>query len=276
MSSNVTDVQKKRAKVITIASGKGGVGKSNCALMIALALAKRSKRVLLFDADIGLANVHILLGIAPRLNLSHVAIGEATLEDILCAGPHGLTIAPGGTGIAAMATLGPEKIKALLEMLSALETRFDFIIIDAGAGIGETTIKFGTLSDETLCIITAEPTSLADAYTIIKVMHAKRNLPPKIIVNMASSQADGQAAFDTLNSLVVKFLNKPLSLLGILPHDPEIARLVRRQKVLFLEKPLAVFSKEIDGIAQKLSGSVLVSKRSFFERFFSVGGATAS
>jgi flagellar biosynthesis protein FlhG len=254
---------------VAITGGKGGIGKSNISLFLALALTRLKQKVLVFDADLGLANLHILLGIAPKFNLAHMIKGDCSVQDILYTGPEGITIVPGATGIEEMANLDAGRMESLLRGLSAMENMYDFLIIDVGAGIGRTATQIGAFADSALCILTPEPTALADVYATIKMLvgHGAGHL--LALVNMATSDREGQEIFEKLESLVKNFLNVKLECAGILPVDPDIPRLVRAQKNLLIEKPSSAFARRIQNCARMLCGLPPAKKETgFFMRLF--------
>jgi flagellar biosynthesis protein FlhG len=259
----------KPAKSIAVVSGKGGVGKTNVSIMLGIALSALGKKILLFDADLGLANAHILLGLAPRKNLSHVAAGECALADIVQEGPGGLRLIPGASGQEFMANLDPLRMAMLQHALVELEAGYDYIIIDTAAGISAMTTQFAAPADLGVCVLSPEPASLADAYSMVKVLFERGMKRIDVAVNMASDEDDGKSAFDRLQALVVKFLDKRVRMLGVLPYDRDVPKLMRRQKLLLLEKPGANVSMRISAMARTLLGMPpSAAKRPFFARLF--------
>jgi flagellar biosynthesis protein FlhG len=257
-----------RCTSIAVTSGKGGVGKTNIALFIAVALARMKKRVLVLDADLGLANVHILLGSAPRKNLSHVVSGACSVRDAVYRGPGGIDVLPGAAGMEAMANLDRASVGNLQRMLAVFEQEYDFLIIDTAAGIGSSVTSFASQADLSLLVLTPEPTSLADAYATAKVLfeHGARRIAT--VVNMTVADREGAETFDRLNTLVVKFLKKGVMLYGTLPFDREVPRCVRKQQVLVLEDPGSRFSEKIQSVAWKLSGMSPARHDGFFSRLW--------
>ena len=261
-------VKRGACRSIAITSGKGGVGKSNTAISLACALTLLNKKVLVFDGDFGLANLHILLGIAPKHNLSHVIREECSLNETLCAGPCGITIIPGASGILSMANMELSRLESLIRELALLETEYDFLIIDGGAGIGTASIQLTSMADSVLLIITPEPTSLTDAYSVVKILLAKGLGRIDVLVNMAESEKDGKEIFEKLQSLVRNFLKKELILTGIFPFDRNVSKYIRVQKNIFIEKNSSVFAKNIQNAARKLCGMQPVKVGGFFTRLF--------
>ncbi|MBN2036815.1 MAG: MinD/ParA family protein [Chitinispirillaceae bacterium] len=259
---------RQRCMSIAVTSGKGGVGKTNIALSLAVALSRMKKKVLLFDADFGLANLHLLLGVAPAHSLLHVVRGERAIEQVLWDGPMGIDIIPGASGIEAMANMDAASQERLSSALERMEQSYDFMIIDTAAGIGGAVIRFASLSDLPLLVLTPEPTSLADGYATIKILFEKGMGRIGALVNMAASDREGIETFDRLNTLVVKFLKKRVVPYGILPYESDVPKSVKRQQVLVLDKPGSRFSEKIQTVAWKVSGMSSVSKESFFCRFW--------
>ncbi len=255
-------------KSIAITSGKGGVGKSNTSISLAIALTQLKKKVLIFDGDLGLANIHILLGIAPKYNLSHVLSEECDLDDVLCSGPGGITIVPGASGILSMANLEAVRLEALIRKLSRLENDYDYLLIDGGAGIGHSSIQLCTMADYTILIITQEPTSLADAYSIAKILVSRGNDKISVIVNMAESDKGGEEIFKKLRTLTRQFLKKDITLAGIIPFDRNVTKFIRAQKNIFIERKSSNFAIKTQNIARRLCGMPMIKNRGFFTGLF--------
>lgn len=251
---------------IAITSGKGGVGKTNCALFLATSFAAMRKRVLLLDADLGLANIHILLGMAPRRTISHVVEGECSLDEVVTTTPGGFDIIPGASGIEKMATLDQGRLELLQREFRRLENRYDLLLVDTGAGIGTAVTQFASGADLTLIVMTPEPTSLADAYAMVKVLSERSDHPIGVVVNMAASDREGTEIFDRLNVLVVKFLKRSLEHYCTLPVYREVGRYVRKQRLLLLEKKNTVFAQRVYSLAGRVLGSDLPVKHGFFDR----------
>lgn len=259
----------KKCKSIAITSGKGGVGKSITAISLAIALARLKKNVLIFDGDLGLANIHILLGISPKSNLAHVVMGECSLFETLCAGPEGITIIPGASGIASMANIESINLEKLIRDLSKLEQEYDFLIIDGGAGISPAAMQLNCMADLVLLVLTPEPTSLADAYSTIKILLSKGMDSIDVLVNMATSEGDGEEILKKLHSLTKYFLDKEVNKAGIIPYVKNMTSFIRAQKNIISERPNSVFSTRIFNIARKMCGLNSMESESFFSRFLS-------
>jgi len=255
-------------KSIAVTSGKGGVGKTNVALFTAVFVAAFRKKVLLLDADLGLANVHILLGLIPDKNISHYIDGQCSLDKIIYRGPGGVDIIPGASGLDKLANIDLGRLELLQHEFMKLESKYDFMIIDTGAGIGINVTQFASKADLSLIVMTPEPTSLADAYAMVKVLYDKGSAKIAVVVNMCASEREGNETFDRLNALVVKFLKRPLEFFGTLPMDREVSQCVKKQKLIVLDKGHEAFNKKVLDIARKVSGVQAIQKPGFFSRFW--------
>ena len=253
---------------IAVTSGKGGVGKSNISLSLAMALSSLNKKVCIVDADLGLANIHLLLGIAPRRNLSHLVNEECALSEIITSGPAGVHVIPGASGLEKLADLDPLRMGMLQRKLGELENRYDYMVIDTGAGIGKIAVEFASKADMAVVVLTPEPASFADAYAMVKVLYDKRIARLAALLNMVSSDAEGKETFDKLNTLVVKFLKRPLELIGMLPFDKQVSLLAKRQKMLLTENPRSLFAVRVSGVARAISGVRTSRAEGFFARIF--------
>lgn len=264
----------KQTKSIAVTSGKGGVGKSSMALFLASTLSAMKKKVLLLDADLGLANVHILLGIAPQKTIAHVVEGGCTLNETIVSGIGGFEIIPGASGLEKLANLDIGRLEKLRQEFSRLESCYDILIIDTGAGIGTNVTQFAAKADVALVVMTPEPTSLADAYAMVKVLYDRGAHRVAVVVNMATSDRDGIETFDRLNALVVKFLKKPLDHFGTLLYNREVSRYVRKQQLLELEKNNEQLARRLHVISRRLIGQQRAEKTGFFGRFWSLSRET--
>lgn len=250
-------IQTSQARVLTITSGKGGVGKSNTAVNLAVQLSRLGKKVLIFDADIGLANVEVMFGAIPKYNLSDVIYKGKNIRDIITEGPMDIGFISGGSGIVGMNNLTREQILTIVGKLSELDTIADIILVDTGAGISDSVMEFVIASPEVLLITTPEPSSLTDSYSLIKTLHCKpdfnyQDTMINVIANRVNSAEDGLAVFDKLNSVVSKFLNWNVNYLGLIPQDPVIEKAVRQQQVVSIYNPQAMSSEAFAKIAESL------------------------
>jgi flagellar biosynthesis protein FlhG len=264
-----------KARVIAVASGKGGVGKTNMAVNLSLALGKLGRQVILFDADLGLANADLLLGIQPRYNLTHFFSGGRSLNEIMCEGPYGLKLIPSGSGIAQLADLGPQERERVLGHFALIEDQADYLVVDTGAGISRNVVAFAHAAEDVLVVTTPEPTARLDAYGLIKVLsqagYAGRL---RVIVNMADSAAEGEEVGRLMENLAGRFLNQPVEMLGVVPRDKDVLKAVRAQKPFLLEHPQGAASQAVMRMATAISqvrlGEEPKGLRGFLERLGSV------
>lgn len=228
--SAATDTAREPSRVIAVSSGKGGVGKTSISVNLAIALASRGKRVCVFDADTSLANVNILLNIAPRHTLEQVLDGSRRIEEILVQGPGGITIVPAASGIAQFASLDFKQQTLLLQALHVLEQQFDYLIIDTAAGISENVTTFLEAADHCVLVVTPEPTSLTDAFALVKVLQRRGcKTPIHVLTNMVDSYPGSVDIFKRLNGAALRYLQTELSYLGYIPRDDFVRQSVQRQ-----------------------------------------------
>lgn len=237
--------------MLTLASGKGGVGKSTIAVNLGIALATRGYKVCLFDADTGLANVNILLGQYPKYTLQHLLSGEKSIRQILYRGPRGLYVIPAASGVAALAQLDDKKQQILLANLRAIEQFFDYLIIDTAAGIDPGVQQFVLAADYPVLIITPEPTSLTDAFALLRVLKPQRNIRPGILVNRANTE-DSMEIFQRFSRAVKKFLDIDVESFGNITQDYYIQQSILRQQPYILSRPYTLSGKAIYTLATKI------------------------
>ena len=244
----------KGAVVLAITSGKGGVGKTNISANLATCMASDNQRIILMDADLGLGNLDVLMGIHARYNLSHVVSGQQTLEDIIHIGPQGVEILCGGSGVETLANMGTFQRQRLLEEMESLEERADLILIDTGAGIHSSVISFCMAADHTLVVTTPEPTAITDAYAMIKVL-ASNNYRGRIslLVNMAQSLAEGKKVHRQIANVASRFLNVDVYEAGVLCRDDNLVQAVRRCEPVVLAFPKANISRALATISNRLT-----------------------
>ena len=229
-----------RARVLAVVSGKGGVGKTNISVNLAIALAAAGRRVLLVDADLGLANVDLILGRRPHGDLGHVLAGRLPLEAIVQDGPAGIRWIPGASHMPAISRIGQRRREAMLLGLTALETQHDFVILDAPAGIGQGVLHLARQADELLLVTTPEPTAMMDAYTLLKATAASRPeavAQVRLIVNMVARRDDAVRVHKRMQTAAARFLHLPVDLLGYVFCDGHVGRAVQRQEPLVLAYP---------------------------------------
>jgi flagellar biosynthesis protein FlhG len=241
-------------RVISVTSGKGGVGKTSITANLAVAFQKLNKRVLILDADLGLANMDIMLGINPRYTIGNVLSGEKSLEDVIVTTPTGFKLLPAASGMQELTELGEDQKRFLLNELDAINEDFDIILIDTSAGISSNVMYFNFAAMERLVVLTNEPTSLTDAYALIKVLTNKYNQKKfKVLINLVQDASEADRIFRSLSIAVDKYLQSPsLDYIGWIPYDKMIPKAIRRQKPLMDTHPDALASKSIMALAERM------------------------
>lgn len=228
-----------QVRVIAITSGKGGVGKTSTSVNLAYAWAQAGRRVLVVDGDLGLANVEILLGIQPRRHLGHVLRGEAQISEVLVQGPGGMWVLPASSGVKALTRLSEEERMRLVMALEDIEDKFDVLILDTSAGIGENVMFFTSAAQDVVVIVTPEPTSITDGYATIKVMSRSHGVKRvRLLVNQVRSSAEGRHVYNQMVSVADTFLpDVTVGYQGFIFHDPNVSRSVIAQKPLMERYP---------------------------------------
>jgi flagellar biosynthesis protein FlhG len=223
----------KGIRVISVTSGKGGVGKSNVVSNLAIALSIQGKKVLVIDADLGLGNLDVLLGLSPLYNLNNVLNGEKTIAEIIVDGPAGIKIIPAGSGVQEFTSLGQHEKLRLLDELDMLEEKFDIMIVDTEAGISENVTYFAVAAQEIIVVVTPEPTSITDVYALIKLLATRYSEHHfKVLVNMAKDSEDALEVFRKLANVAGRFLDISLDYLGCVVKDEKVVEAVKRQKAV--------------------------------------------
>lgn len=241
-------------RVIAVTSGKGGVGKTNVAVNLAVAMARAGQRVMLFDADLGLANVDVALGLKPRYDIQHVLSGERRLEEILIEGPAGVQVVPASSGVARMASLSATEQAGLVHAFSSLPTAVDTLIVDTGAGIDNAVLTFTAACQEVIVVLCDEPTSLTDAYALIKVLNQQCGVKRfQLLANMVESEIQGRQLYEKVSRVTDRFLDVYLGYLGAVPRDDYLRRAVKAQRAVLLEYPRAEASRALEAIAQRIT-----------------------
>lgn len=240
-------------RVIAITSGKGGVGKTNIATNLAYHLSQMKKKTLVFDADMGLANIDVILGLAPKHNLYHVLRGEKTLADVILDGPGGMRILPATSGIPEMADLSPGEKLALVDELDGLGGDLDFMLIDTAAGIAGNVIYFNVAAREIIVVVSPEPTSITDAYALIKILYSNHGEKRfMLLVNMAKNSNEAREVFLKVSNATSHFLNLSIDYLGYVLEDTRVTDAVRQQKAFSEIYPDSRAAKCVQSIARKL------------------------
>ncbi|WP_051938258.1 MinD/ParA family protein [Ghiorsea bivora] len=225
-------VGKEVPRVIAICSGKGGVGKTFFSVHLAEYAAKRGQRVLLLDADLGLANVDVMLGISPKGSLLELVRGEKGLSDLIVPARAGFDVLPGGSGLYELTALDAEQQQVMMDEMRRISSDYDLVLIDAAAGIGDNVLYFVSASESALVVLTPDPTSLTDAYALIKVLSRQRNMRRFMVVVNQAEVFDAQVAFKRLLSVADRYLDVHLDYVGNLPHSPDVREAVQGQKLL--------------------------------------------
>jgi flagellar biosynthesis protein FlhG len=259
-----------QTRTIAITSGKGGVGKSNIALNLGILLSAAGNRVALIDADLGLANLDVLMDVNVRANLSHVVNGQKRLEEVILDLPCGVQLVPGASGLAKLAHLSEFQRAQLVQELSALESDNDVIIIDTGAGIGPDMLQFTSGADRTIVVTAPEPTAITDAYAVIKVL-SQRGYRGSIglLVNFATDRMEARSTFQRISTVARQFLGAKVLDAGYVLNDPKVRDSVRRRQPFVLAHPRCAASRCLAALATKLcSGGALVDRKEegFFKR----------
>ncbi len=258
LRQKVKEVQdSSNARVIAVTSGKGGVGKTSLSVNLGMEMAKLGKKVVIFDADFGLANVEVMLGIRPTYNLLDLIHKNKTMPEIITQGPMGIGFVSGGSGVSELASLDKNSIKLLISEMIKLDKMYDIVIIDTGAGITDSVLEFVMVSPEVLLVVTPEPTSITDAYSLLKVLRRKSEFNPlyktiNVVSNRVSDEAEGNEIFAKMNTVSSKFLNTKLEYLGCIPQDKNASMAIIEQKPVVAAYPNSPVSKAIAGLAEKL------------------------
>lgn len=257
------------ARVITVTSGKGGVGKSNTAINLAIQFKKMGQRVIILDADFGLANIEIMFGTVPKHNLSDLIYQGKNIRDVITWGPGEVGFISGGSGIAGLSNLSRDYLLYIIRNLAELDTLADIIIIDTGAGISDAVLEFLVASGEILLVTTPEPTSITDAYSLLKALNGHKRFSVedskiKVIANRVGTKEEGMNLFEKLNTVVTRYLKLPIEYLGSVPQDVQLSKAVMQQEPVCLANPAAKSAKAYVEIAEILMngpGSETVQKR---------------
>jgi len=233
MGECLRPTKRQPTRIISITSGKGGVGKTNIVANLGYQLSRDGQRVLILDADLGLGNLDILLGLAPRYNLSHVLLGEKQIADIVIAGPAQLRILPAASGIQELTQLSRDQKMGMLYELDQLLDSVDILLIDSAAGISSNVLDFSVSAQEILVVVTPEPTSITDAYALMKVLSTKyAEKTCRLIVNQVSSEQEGREIFRQLNLVAQKFLSINMEYFGCILQDENLVRCVKQQRII--------------------------------------------
>ncbi|WP_238947780.1 MinD/ParA family protein [Caldimonas brevitalea] len=249
----------KNAWVLAVTSGKGGVGKTFVSANLAAGLAKRGHRVLVLDADLGLANLDVVLNLFPKITLHDVFTGKAQLEEAILVAPGGFSVLLAGSGLVEYSRLTPEVRDKFQAVLATLVPRYDYVVLDTGAGISDVVLYAVSLADEVLVVATPEPTSMTDAYATIKVLATQqRRRTLRLVVNQVAKPGDGKIIAQQLQNVVDRFVSTPqgesvrLSLLGDIPSDPSVREAVQRRQLLLESLPGSAAARAIQAVAARV------------------------
>ena len=242
-------------RVLAVSSGKGGVGKTNIVANLAYVLSKQDKKILVVDADLGLNNIDILLGLNPKFHIGHVLSGEKNVQDIITEGPAGIHLLPAGGGLQELTQLDDEKKVVLMEELDQVSSGYDFLIFDTGAGISTNVTYFCSAAHEILLVATTEPTSLTDVYALIKTLHTKHAQKYfRVIINSVGSEIEARLIFRNLTAVADRFLPDVSEYLGYILSDPIVTKAVRQQKAFSELYPHSKVTQCINRLVQKMVG----------------------
>lgn len=240
-------------RVIAVASGKGGVGKTNVSVNLGISLSKLGHRVLLMDADMGLANVDIMLGLQTKYNLSHVLDGEKTLPEVIVEGPGGLKIIPAASGVRRMAQLSALENAGIINAFSELSDDIDILLVDTAAGIADSVVSFCRASQEVVVVVTDEPASITDAYALVKVLSRDYQLTQfKLLANMSRSPAHGRQLYEKFAKVCEQFLDVSIDFLGTVPFDHDLREAVQKQVPVTVYRPNSIASKSFNEMAKQV------------------------
>lgn len=269
-------------RVLAVASGKGGVGKTNVSVNLATALVTLGERVLLLDADFGLANVDVLLGLTPKLTLADVIAGRAALPEVILEGPRGLKVIPSSSGKRHMAEMTPAQHAGIVQAVSTYEGPVDTLVVDTAAGINDAVLTFCQAAQDVLVVVCDEPASITDAYALVKVLCRERGVGRvHVIANMVRSPTEGRALYDKLARVVEKFLPEAsLAYLGAIPQDDQLRRAVQKQRPVVDAFPSAPAAAAFRDIALRIHRWTRPTAprghvEFFVERMLEAGGARA-
>lgn len=275
-NENINNNTSNKPRYICVTSGKGGVGKTNFSINLGIAMSRRGMRTLIIDADLGLANVDVVLGSVTKYTFMNLLDTDLAIKDVLGEGPEGLKIISGGSGLLNVLELSEDNLSRIIVRFNELNNLFDIIIIDTGAGLTKNILTFISASDETILVTTPEPTSLTDAYAMIKAISRDRiSQKVSIVVNRAESYDEASQNFNKLLNASMKFLNFQITFLGVIIDDQKVKKSVQEQKPFLVLYPKTIASQGVELIARKLSmqnseNQIQNEEHSFLERFLSI------
>lgn len=246
--------ENKPVQVITVTGGKGGIGKTNIAANLSVAMANKGKKVLVMDADLGLANMDIILGVEAKYNLSHVLNGNKTIDEIIVDGPSGIKIIPAASGIQEMAEMGYREYAGIIREFNNISYSPDVLIIDSAAGIASDVIAFSRASHDIIVVVCDEPASITDAYALIKILDREHSVKKfRILANMVKTHADGRILFNKLMKVTDRFLDVTLDYIGAIPYDEYMKKAIQKQKPVVNLYPRSPSSMALSKYVEKTS-----------------------
>ena len=264
-AENIKKNSRPLARIITVTSGKGGVGKSNTAINLAIQFKKMGQRVIILDADFGLANIEIMFGAVPKHNLSDLIYQNKNIKEVITWGPAEVGFISGGSGIAGLSNLSRDYLVYIIQNLAELDAIADVVIIDTGAGISDAVLEFLVASGEIILVTTPEPTSITDSYSLLKALNRhprfqREYSEVKMLANKVGGKEEGQMLFNKLNAVVARYLKLPITYLGAVPEDSQLSKAVMQQTPVSLGTPSAKSALAYEEIANKLMNKEFESK----------------
>ncbi|WP_370977986.1 MinD/ParA family protein [Agaribacterium sp. ZY112] len=240
-------------RVIAVTGGKGGVGKTNVSVNLSVALAEMRRRVVLMDADLGLANVDVLLGLNVQYSIADVLDGSRTLREVMVNGPAGIKVVPASSGVQQLVQLGSHEHAALIHAFSEISDQLDVLVVDTAAGISDMVVNFVRASQDVIVVVCDEPSSITDAYALMKLLNTEHGVNRfRVIANMTRSAKEGRLLFGKLNTVCERFLDATLSYLGHVPFDEQVRKAVQSRKPLLEAAPSSKAASALRDIAQKV------------------------
>lgn len=269
--SNIVNIQPTlgRTRTLSITSGKGGVGKSTLVSNLALKMGLSGQRVLILDGDIGMANVDVMFGIRPSFTIEQVLTGEKTLQEVMLKVAHNVTLIPGGSGIYSLQHIDPYQKRDLLDQMDSYARSFDFMLIDTASGIDDNVLYLNSAAQEIVLVVTPEPSSLTDAYALIKVLNGRYSENRfSVVINMAKNESDALQTYKRLSDVAQKFLCVSLDYKGFIPNDPDLRSATISQQLVVQSSPRSPASYAIHRLAEKLNGYAPLSTTKGGMQFF--------
>ncbi|MBX3118403.1 MAG: P-loop NTPase [Fimbriimonadaceae bacterium] len=254
-------------RVLAVTGGKGGVGKTTLSIALAMALAEKGKRVVLFDADLALANIDVMLGLKPEFTLQHVLSGEKTVRETIHEGPGGIRMISGAAAVGSLMSAGPKRLAKFFTQLFAIESETDYLIFDTGSGIDRRVMAFLKVADEALVVSTPDPASVTDAYATVKMLsRQKKGVRAHVLANVVDNEIEAQRSYKTLAAITMQFLKADLNYLGFIRRDDEASRCVRQRRPFMLAAPDCLAAQDMREVAKAVLELEGLPVRSFTER----------